>query len=231
MKTMIEHIPAHDRVTNLYTFDELDSNVQERLIEECGNRNWDIWSDEYRDTLNKLEELFNVKCVNWSVDQWSYNYDLHIRGFNNRLNEIVSEDSTFAYLLLKGNRAMGKCWTMWERDVVKGKYYSKSYKKSRHSKVLFVGLHDGSCPLTGFCADNNALDPLWDMMEGKYVNNSTTIADMIDMCFDAFFKSWRDEQEYVHSEKYFRENEMAERYDENGNAIEIPGSAIIKDIA
>jgi hypothetical protein len=231
MKTMIEHIPAHDRVTKLYTFDELDSNVQERLIEECSSRNWDNWSDEYRDTLKKLEELFNVKCDNWSVDQWTYNYDLHIGVLNERLDEIVSEDSAFAYLLLKGNRAMGKCWTMWERDVVKGKYYSKIIQKSRHSKVLFVGLHDGSCPLTGFCADNNALDPLWDMMEGKYVNNSTTIADMIDMCFDAFFKSWRDEQEHVHSEEYFRENEMAEWYDENGNAIEIPESAIIKDVA
>lgn len=231
MKTMIEHIPAHDRVTKLYTFDELDVEVRNRLIRECGERNFDNWNYEYRDTLKKLEELFNVKCDDWSVDQWTYNYDLHIGVFNERLDEIDSEDSAFAYLLLKGNRAMGKCWTMWERDVVKGKYYSKSYKKSRHSKVLFDGLHDGSCPLTGFCADNDALDPLWNMMEGKYVNNSTTIADMIDMCFDSFFRVWKYELEYVQTEEYFRENEMAEYYDEYGEMIDVPKDAIIKDVA
>ena len=142
MKTMIEHIPAHDRVTKLYTFDELDVDVRQRLILECGERNWNIWDDEYRDTLKKLEELFTVKCDNWSVDQCTYNYDLHIGKYNRRLDDLADcyNDSDWGYFTLKGNRAMGKCWTMWERDVVKGKYYFKSCKKSRYSKVLFDGL-------------------------------------------------------------------------------------------
>lgn len=233
MKTMIEHIPAHDRVTKLYTFDELDVEVRNRLIRECGERNYDNWNYEFRDTLKKLEELFNVKCDNWSIDQWTYNYDLHIGIYNRRLDDLADcyDDRDWGYFTLKGNRAMGKCWTMWERDVVKGKYYSKSYKKSRHSKVLFVGLHDGTCPLTGFYVDNDALDPLWDMMEGKFVNKSTTIADMIDMCFDSFFRAWKNELEHVQTEEYFRENEMAEYYDEYGEIIDVPKDAIIKDVA
>jgi hypothetical protein len=242
MKTMIEHIPAHDRVTKLYTFDELDVDVRNRLIRECGERNSDNWDYEYRNTLKKLEELFNVKCDNWRVNQWNYTYDLHIGIYNRRLDDLADccDDSDWGYFTLKGNRAMGKCWTMWERDVVKGKYYSglmrgtigkDAYFVHRYSKVLFTGLHDGSCPLTGFGTDNDALDPLWDMMEGKYVNTSTTIADMIDKCFDAFFRAWKYELEYVQTEEYFRANEIAEWYDENGEVVEIPKGAIIKDVA
>jgi hypothetical protein len=232
MKTMIEHIPAHDRVTKLYTFYELDRNVQERLVMECGDRYYDAWNDEYRNTLKKLEELFNVKCDNWRVDQWTYNYDLHIGIYNRRLDDLADcyDDSDWGYLTLKGNRAMGKCWTMWERDVVKGKYYFKG-KKNRQSKVLFDGLHDGTCPLTGVCMDNDALDPLWDMMEGTFIRTNTTIADMIDMCFDSFFRAWKNEMQYVYTEEYFRENEMAEFYDEYGEIIDVPKDAIIKDVA
>lgn len=85
MKIMTEHIHAHDRVTKLYTFDELDRDVQNRLVRECGERNYDVLDDEYRNTLKKLEELFNVKCDNWSVDEWTYNYDLYIGMYDRNL--------------------------------------------------------------------------------------------------------------------------------------------------
>lgn len=242
MKIMTEHIHAHDRVTKLYTFDELDRDVQNRLVRECGERNYDVLNDEYRNTLKKLEELFNVKCDNWRVDESTYSYDLHIGMYNRRLNDLVDcyDDIEWGYLTLKGNRAMGKCWSMWERDVVKGRYYSgkmrgtigkDAYFVHRYSKVLFIGLHDGSCPLTGVCMDNDALDPLWDMMEGKFVKANITIADMIDLCFDSFFRAWKNEIEYVQSEKYFRLNEMAEYYDEYGEMIDVPKEAIIRDVA
>jgi hypothetical protein len=243
MKPMIEHIPAHDRVTKLYTFDELDFEVRNRLIRECGERNYGNWDYEYRDTLKKLEELFEIICVDWQINDYRYNYSLRfkIEGSYFTMQEVTEAfPYEFDWLNLFGNRAMGKCWTMWQRDVVKGKYYSGKMRGTigkdanfvhRHSKVLFDGLHDGTCPLTGFCADNDALDPLWDMMEGKFVKTSITIADMIYMCFDAFFRAWKHELEYVQTEEYFRENEMAEYYDEYGEIIDVPKDAIIKDVA
>ena len=94
---------------------------------------------------------------------------------------------------------------------------------------MFVGLHDGTCPLTGFCADNDALDPLWDMMEGKHVKDGMTIAEMIDECFESFFTSWEKDIRYHQSEEYFRENEMAEWYDEDGNEVEVPKDAVLSD--
>lgn len=69
------------------------------------------------------------------------------------------------------------------------------------------------------------------MMEGKFANKNTTIADMIDMCFDAFFRAWKNELEYVQTEEYFRENEMAEYYDKYGEMIDVPKDAIITDVA
>lgn len=240
MKLMIEHVPAHDRVQELYTFDELPSTTQDRLVRECGLRHYDDWDGEYGKTLHALEELFGVECVDWQVDTWTHGYSLYSRSSEYthiRLEDATDEDGEeYGYLALSGIRAMGKCWTKWERKVVKGNYYStgkwidgKYHYKHRHSKVLFVGLHDGSCPLTGYCADNDALDPLWDMMEGKHVKDGTTIADMIDACFEAFFAAWQKDIEYRQSEDYFRECEMAEWYDADGNEVEVPEGAVLTD--
>lgn len=247
MKLMTEHIPAHDVTTKLYTFDELDEDVRERLVYECGERHYSDEDREYRDTLKKLEELFGVKCVDWSVDSCSHNYNLYAKYdtyLHFRLEDAAGcnyendSDSEYWYLSLSGNRAMGKCWTLYGGDVVKGRYYSGRMRGTigkdahfihRHSKVLFDGLHDGTCPLTGYCADNDALDPLWDMMEGKHVNDGTTIAEMIDQCFDAFFEAWEKDIACCYTEDYFRDSEMAEWYDIDGNPVEVPDGATLED--
>ena len=246
MKLMTEHIPeqvipAHDIVTELFKFDELDEDIQERLVSRCAECHADDWDGEYRDTLKELEKLFGVKCEGQSVDGWSHTYILREARYDYLLDcaaDNADRDEDWGYLALKGNRAMGKCWTEWGDEVTKGKYYSgpchgtpgKDFHYAhRHSKVLFVGLHDGSCPLTGFCADNDGLDPLWDMMEGKHVNDGMTIAEMIDACFESFFTAWEKTIHYHTSEEYFRENEMAEWYDKDGNEVSVPKGAVLSD--
>lgn len=235
MKIMTEHIPAHNRVTELYKFDELDEDIQERLVSQCAKCHADDWDGEYRDTLKELEKLFGVKCIDWQVDGWSHGYTLYAEydDYAHFLLSDAAEDDTdeyeeFGYLALRGNRAMGKCWTKWEREVVRGNYHHIG-KHSRYSRVVFGGLHDGSYPLTGFCADNDALDPLWDMMEGKHVKDGMTIAEMIDACFEAFFTAWENDIRYRTSEEYFRECEMAEWYDEDGNEVSVPKDAVLTD--
>ena len=179
MKIMTEHIPeqiipAHDCVTELYKFDELDEEIRERLLDECAETHASDWEDEWRDTLKAVEELFGVTCKDWSVYRWSHDYTLYAYYgdySHTRLDEAAECDAEeYGYLGLKGLRAMGKCWTRYGRKVVKGEYYSGPchgtpgrdfHCADRHSKVLFVGLHDGSCPLTGYIGDNDALDPLW----------------------------------------------------------------------
>lgn len=252
MKIMTEHIPervipAHDIVTELFKFDELDEDIRERLVSHCAEIHANDWEYEYRDTLKKLEELFGVKCADWSVDGWSHDYTLYAEYdtyLHFRLEDAAnSGDEDYGYLALRGNRAMGKCWTEWGDKVSKGKYICAcwckgkmnphsvggDYTKGYHSKALFDGLHDGSCPLTGFCADNDALDPLWDMMEGKHIKDGMTIAEMIDACFESFFTAWEKDIHYCQSEEYFRENEMAEWYDEDGNEVDVPKDAVLTD--
>lgn len=236
MKIMTEHIPeqvipAHDCVTEIYKFDELGKDIQERLVSRCAECHADDWDGEYRDTLKELEKLFGVKCEGWSVDRWSHTYILREARYDYLLDyaaDNADHDEDWGYLALKGNRAMGKCWTEWEREVVRGNWHHVG-KHSRYSKVVFGGLHDGTCPLTGFCADNDALDPLWDMMEGKHVNDGMTIAEMINACFESFFTAWEKDIHYRQSEEYFRENEMAEWYDEDGNPVDVPEDAVLAD--
>lgn len=235
MKLMTEHIPAHDRVTELYTFDELDEDIQERLVSRCAERHANDWDCEYRDTLEELEKLFGVKCIDWQVDGWSHGYTLFAEydDYAHFLLADAAEEDTdeyeeYGYLALRGNRAMGKCWTLWGKEVTSGHWHYVG-KHHRHSRVVFDGLHSGTCPLTGFCADNDALDHLWDMMEGKHIADGMTIAEMIDACFESFFTAWQNDIRYNTSEEYFREYEMAEWYDEDGNEVEVPKGATLTE--
>lgn len=233
MKVMTEHIPAHDRVTEIYKFDELDEAVQERLVRRCAEWHANDWEGEYRDALRELQKLFDVRCEHWEVDGWSHDYTLyaHYSPYAKLyLSEAADSDEgyEYGYLALHGNRAMGKCWTEWERKVVKGNWHHVG-KHSRYSRVVFGGLHDGTCPLTGFWMDDDALDPLWDMMEGKHVADGMTIAKMIDACFESFFAAWESDIRYRTSEKYFRESEMAEWYDADGNEVDVPEDAVLTD--
>lgn len=258
MKLMIEHIPervipAHDEVTKLYKFDELDEEVSDRLLSECARVHADDWEDEWRKTLKALEELFGVKCKDWNVDDVSHDYTLYAycsTYTHIRLDEAADcadrDDPDYYYLGLSGVRAMGKCWTLYGRETVKSKHICACWTKATggemhygavgghhtkgyHSKVLFDGLHDGTCPLTGYCGDNDGLDPLWDMMEGKHAKDGTTIADMIDQCFEAFFTAWQKDIEWRMSEEYFRENEMVDWYDADGNEVDVPEGATLED--
>ena len=238
MKIMTEHIPeqtipAHDSVTKIYTFDELDDNIKDRKICEYGDFHSEAWDGDYRATLKALEELFGVTCQDWEVNPYRHNYTLYAfygQYTRTHLDEAAEVDGEeYGYLALRGLRAMGKCWTRWGREVTKGKYFKKG-RAPKHSRVLFDGLHDGSCPLTGYCADNDALDPLWNMMEGKDAGSNTTIAEMIDACFDAFFTAWEKDIAYGYSEEGFRESpDFSEWYDEDGEPVEVPEGATLTD--
>lgn len=192
---------------NVYEFDELSDEAKQKAIK--GQRDFELqtenpWADEWRDTLHKIEELFDIE-----VDFDSYNR--HSISWRKWWSKEYGEEM----LSLSGNRALSFLWNNYGRDIYKGKYYfchdrwenGKYHYVSRRSKCTLVS---GDRPLTGVCYDNDALDPLWNFLEGKspdekpmviqhqfkYRFENWTVKDIIEDCVDSLCDAWDKEEEY-----------------------------------
>lgn len=236
MKIMKEHIPAHTRVTTLYTFDELPDEVRDKLRLANGVANCEVWEGEYRATLKALERLTGINCKDWSVSEDRYDYTLRLDGdtVENAIEEdIRREYYDYAWMNLSGRRAMAKCWSEFGGTLMESKtYYSEDYRNNHKTRKSRISHYlEGACPFTGYCADNDALTPLWDMMRGKFAADKyKTIADVLQDCFDNFFRCWRADLEYGYSEESTKESLDSEYFTVDGEPVAIPKGATLEDL-
>ena len=68
-----------------------------------------------------------------------------------------------------------------------------------------------NCPLTGFCADCDILQPIIDCLHYKRFFDN--IEDLLNACLENFFKAWNEEKEYTQSFEYFKEMCIANNYE------------------
>lgn len=202
---------------NVYEFDELSDEAKQKAIK--GQRDFEMetenpWGGEWRNTMHKIEELFDIE-----VDFDSYNR--HSISWRKWWNKDYGEES----LALTGNRALSFLWNNYGRDICPGKYYGKLVPCPK-SKEHPVGLRhvkryskctpeSFNCPLTGVCYDNDALEPLWRFLEGKdddpktdspcskffsgfktHIFKCRTVKDIIENCVDSLCDAWEREEEY-----------------------------------
>ena len=179
----------------LYKFSELSEKAQRRAW-EMGPDFSDSYSSEYRETLKKFEDIFDIAVYRWSVDDCRYSFDYVTAG---RAVEAPEGDAL---------RLARYIWNNYADCILKGRYYStrgryidgKYHYKYRYSKVT-KNMDD--CPLTGVCMDMDILQPVIDCLHYKSFFDS--YEDLIDACLDSFFRAWRNEIEYCNSFEYFAE--------------------------
>lgn len=198
---------------NVYEFDELSDEAKQKAIK--GQRDFELqtenpWADEWRDTLHKIEELFDIE-----VDFDSY--DRHSISWRKWWNKEYGEEM----LNLSGNRALSFFWNNYGYNITSAKFYwdGHLHSKSRHSKYW---REFGNCPLTGVCYDNDALDPLWNFLEGKdkspYCSRlihfkNRSVKDIIEDCVDSLCDSWERKEEYRLSDEGLIESIKSNGYE------------------
>lgn len=159
------------------------------------------WNSENQNTLDAFESVFNIKVNDWSYDtcRYSYRFTSHYSGEEEQLNGIR---------LLK--YIVNNYWHILFKPKT---YYLKGNCKKRRKSRVFT---DNCCVLTGYCADEDILKPIYDFL--KAPDTRTTLYDLMDKCLDNFFKSCRNDMEYQCSEESFEESCAANDYEflENG---------------
>lgn len=214
----------------LFSFDELSEDIQKQIIER---ERWNImeqcmdcYNQDYKSALESFEKLTNTRACDWQVDYCGYSFDFK---YNDRSIYVNPYDGDDIY----PDEVCGKLLFRYINNnimpyITKGRYYSKGkyvdgkYQyKDRHSKIL---LENNGFPLTGMCYDQYILDPIiryyktWNSYPKDF-----SLTDLMEQCYDNFFKCWHEEYEYwADDENAIREelhnNQYENRlYYENGN--------------
>lgn len=187
--------------------------------------------------MNALAREFDAGPLDWQYDASSHWFK------NPSFGSTWSNDR----LMLSGNRARAFLWNNFGHLILQQRvsYYLRRdgkwrecvgvYSVKRRSNVFFDRVYDGTCPLTGVCFDNDALDPLahfcfgvkWDEEEKRRVMvphderrrwASTTVEDVVRDCFKALLKAAHDDCKYRESFEFFVEECEANEwtFEENG---------------
>jgi len=178
----------------IYEFSELSEKAQRRA--------WELNAVQYHDssdfvaTLEAFEKIFDIKVYRYDVSDCRFDFAYVTAG---RATEAPEGDAL---------RLARYIWNNYADDIMKGRYYStpgryidgKYTYKYRYSKVT---KSMDNCPLTGFYADYDILQPVVDCLHYKAFYND--YGELIDDCLNKFFYAWQAALEYLNSFEYFAE--------------------------
>lgn len=177
---------TESRTYTLYRITELSEEAKEKAHGEwlC-NRYFYGWTYENRQTLDAFCERFGIVCRNWRYDACNYSYD-----YRSRQEDCIDS--------LSGWRLVAYLMNNHWNDLYTRKYFWNG-RKGRESRI-FV---DTCCPLTGYCIDNDILDPIYRFLKSPTEN--VTFDNLMDECLDSFFRACRDDMESTQTLEYFTE--------------------------
>ena len=190
----------------IYRYDELNEQAKqvaiESMKEEISSVRIESDSYEYRNTLEKIEHIFGVKVYNWDVNE----YNPYFRFEFTNIEEDTENEPRLLLRYLNTN--------VLPYIDNKKRYYSKTSRASRKSRILFNNSYD-YC-LTGcWCDDavDNALNNI-----NQSVKNKFNAREFVESILEGFFKQWQNDYEYALSDECIAEDIEANEYEfyENG---------------
>ena len=217
---------------DVFAFDELSEEARERAHRDWVSEGMPYcWDAEARDTIKAFEREFGVKIREWEYS--SCGYDFHL--------DTGSIDD--AVLALKGNRARAWFWNNHGSVLLEPRvrYFTHDREGRRieavavdsvkyRSKIAFTRVYDGTCPWTGYCLDNDALDPIayfcfgveWDEKGKRRVqskartlrqDDANTVESLLRDSVDALFRSLKEDCAYQESMEAFKDACEANLYE------------------
>ena len=190
----------------IYRYNELGEQAQQVAIEsmkdEISSVRTESESYEYRNALDKIENLFGVNVYDYHVDEYNYY-------FRFKFTDIGEEKENEPRLLLRYlNTNVLPCINNKKR------YYSKTARVSRRSRILCNKSYD-YC-LTGCWYDesvDNALNNI-----NQSVKNHLSAREFVESILEGFFEQWRRDYEYTCSDECIAEEIETNDYEfyENG---------------
>lgn len=204
MNTPIEPTPAKIKTIKLYTLDQLSDGARKKAIREfLDTREEYFWQDDNKNSLEKFAELFDIQLTGY---------------FCGDRGEGVNYKSSYSSEIeeLTGVRLSTWLYNNIGKKIFKPKYYRLDLnKKVKHNRIkcefnkrtgnYFVGYYSAitkvnSCPLTGYCIDDDLLKPIYEFL--KKPDNNVNLLDLLNNCFDEWVKAVNADVEYQNSDEF-----------------------------
>jgi hypothetical protein len=156
----------------VYEFGELADDVKEKVLECLRNKQaqWFAWDQDYRATIDKFCKLFPVQWKSYDAD--------------GRIDFRIKSNGDFDETQLAGLRLHRYLMNNFWDDLYKPKYLGWSHGKAVHSRIQ----RDNCCVLTGFCADDDILQPIYEFLRKP---GDQTFEYLLGDCMHAFAKAYR----------------------------------------
>ena len=190
----------------IYRYNELSEQARqvatESMRDSIADMRIESESDEYRNTLEMIEQIFRVNVYDWHVNEYNSYFRFDFVG----IDEDVENEPRLLLRYLNTN--VLPCIDNKKR------YYSKTARVSRRSRILCNKSYD-YC-LTGcWCDDavDNALNNI-----NKSVKNKFNAREFVRSMLEGFFEQWRNDYEHAYSDECIAEEIEVNDYEfyENG---------------
>jgi hypothetical protein len=196
------------KTVTLYKFAELSETAKQKAYDNwlAGDRN-NPWANENINTLFAFKKIFPITLGHNDLTQFSFAGD----------DEIEQ---------LRGQRLANYIWNNYKSQIYKGRYYSTSMKKIKVDKEHPAGLTytkrysriqlDNCCVLTGYCMDDEILNPIYTFLNKP--DENITFGELMQKCIDNFKDAVEKDDEYSYSMEFFMDEAEANDYEftENG---------------
>ena len=177
----------------VYNYDELSAKAQQLAVDSLRDRiagtRIESDADDYRNTLEMIEQVFRVKVRDWYIDSCTHFFRFDFVGID---EDIENEPRLFLRYL---NTNVLPCIDNKKR------YYSKTARVSRKSRILCN--KDYSYCLTGcWCDDavDNALNNI-----NQSIKKQLSAREFVERILADFFKQWQNDYEYSYSDECITE--------------------------
>lgn len=173
----------------LYKFDELSEAAQEKALNKWNEGNIDIpWMDENFDSMRKGLEFYDFELKDWSFDYYNASngyFKIHSRHYYDEIKEL---SGVRLWKYLQNNYSTYRC----------------KYKGEMKETI------SGGCPFTGYCVDENFLDPIRAFLKKP---TDITFMELMEQCVHECAKAIEMNYEYSQSMEYFKETCEANEYE------------------
>ena len=157
-----------------------------------------VWQTENENSLKGFENIFPIKSTNWE-----YGY----QNFINYKLDTIDYDEVWEFT---GIRLLKWLVNNYWNDLFKPKYIGNLESKKGFHPVYSKCTFDNSCVLTGYCLDNDILDPIYNFIKKP---DESTLEDLLYDCLQSWVFACRNDYEYQQSDEYITEEILANEYE------------------
>lgn len=185
-----------------YDFDELSEDAKEKAVEHFQSLDGIyVWGEDNVESLKGFARWINGKH-DYSISLWGDSWAK------------VKVEGDYEIEISENEFEMLDCADMRGEDLLNF-LKEKHYFQNKYSDGWFT-LENSSCPFTGYCGDEDLLDPMREYI--KNPDSETTLQELVNKCCERWVKSYVQDWEFAYSEEGIIELIEANEYQftENG---------------